>query len=67
MARSALGSDTFSKGMRAFQKEDYLVSRKYFEQASLYSNYRRLASYYLLKIDLKEGKYKKVRNTLEAN
>lgn len=67
VARSTLGNKPFSEGVKAFQRADYNGARKYFEQASIYSGFRKKSIYYLLQIDLKEGKYAKVRNTLETS
>ena len=67
VARSTLGNKPFSEGVKAFHRADYNGARKYFDQASIYSGFRKKSIYYLLQIDLKEGKYAKVRNTLETS
>lgn len=60
--------DAYFKAIEYGNSNDYIKSRYYFEMAYQYNGeFRNLALSKLIQIDLREGKYAKVRNLLRTN
>lgn len=59
--------DSYFNGMNCWRNNDYINARKYFEISYNDSEFRDGSLSKLLQIDLREGKYAKVRKLLEEN
>lgn len=60
-------SEIYYNGMNSWKNNDYINARKYFEISYNASEFKNDSLSKLLQIDLREGKYNKVRKLLEEN
>lgn len=60
-------ADAFYKGIEAFNNNDNITARYFLEQSYNSLEFRKASLLKLLNIDLKEGKYSKVRKYLKEN
>lgn len=61
------GREAFYSGIKYYNEGNYVNARACFEIAIKNPKYQESSIYKLIKIDLKEGKYAKVRETLKSD